>query len=447
MNSSEESRHYVAIIGGGPSGLFAARELAEQGVRSIIFNRDIKPGGLAEYGIYPAKTRLKEGLRNQFRQILALDEVDYYGNVVIGEQGDLSLNDLREIGLQALLVTVGAQGAKRLSIPGEDLTGVYDAKDLVYHYNALPPFSENTYQIGKRVAIIGVGNVMMDIARWLMEEKEVEMVTAIARRGPTDVKFDRKELEAVARCVNRPMLIEELERVGPMVKAVGLDPMELVALVDEVSAKIPDKVCYTNICMRFLSSPSAILGDEQGRVKGLQIEENYLVLSEDGVTRPVSTGKHTVLEVDTVVFAIGDLVDKRVGLPVNRGTFCLCESPRYLQDGSSYEVIDPATGQIVPDIFLAGWARRPSIGLVGIARRDAVNAARVVASYVKTLESSSEPVDQKVCDTLMRLNKPIVDKGMLDRLQQIERQRAAELGVDFFKFASNADMLQVLDMV
>ena len=105
--------------------------------------------------------------------------------------------DLRNAGFQALLVTVGAQSTKRLGIPGEDLTGVYHAKDIVYHYNLLPPFSESTYQIGKRVAVVGVGNVMMDITRWLIEDQGVEEVIAVARRGPAEVKFDRKELESV----------------------------------------------------------------------------------------------------------------------------------------------------------------------------------------------------------------------------------------------------------
>ena len=71
-----------------------------------------------------------------------------------------------------------------MGIPGEDLIGVYHAKDIVYHYNLLPPFSERTYQIGKRVAVIGVGNVMMDITHWLIEDQGVDEVIAVARRGP-----------------------------------------------------------------------------------------------------------------------------------------------------------------------------------------------------------------------------------------------------------------------
>src|SRR3989304_5504240 len=80
----------VAVVGAGPAGLFAARELATLGARVTIFNRDIKPGGLAEYGIYPDKHTMKSGLRKQFRQIMDLPNLDYYGNVTVGAQGDLT---------------------------------------------------------------------------------------------------------------------------------------------------------------------------------------------------------------------------------------------------------------------------------------------------------------------------------------------------------------------
>src|SRR4026209_93940 len=104
------NQFFVAVIGAGPAGLFGARELANQGARVLLLNRDIKPGGLAEYGIYPNKHTMKNGLRKQFRQVLDVPNLDYYVNVSIGAQGDLTLDDLRALGFQAILVTAGAQG-------------------------------------------------------------------------------------------------------------------------------------------------------------------------------------------------------------------------------------------------------------------------------------------------------------------------------------------------
>ena len=84
------NQNFVAVIGAGPAGLFGARELANQGVRVALFNRDIKPGGLAEYGIYPNKHTMKNGLRKQFRQVLDILNLDYYGNIIVGTEGDLT---------------------------------------------------------------------------------------------------------------------------------------------------------------------------------------------------------------------------------------------------------------------------------------------------------------------------------------------------------------------
>src|SRR5262245_34914036 len=159
-----ESVHVVAVVGAGPAGLFAARALAAQGARVLLLNRDIKPGGLAEYGIFLDKYKMKNGLRRQFQKILTDPRVTYLGHVTVheGEPGALTVAGLRAAGLDAVVFAIGAQGTKYLGVEGERLPGAYHAKDLVYHYNSLPPFSEQPFPMGKRVAIVGVGNVMID---------------------------------------------------------------------------------------------------------------------------------------------------------------------------------------------------------------------------------------------------------------------------------------------
>ncbi len=443
-DSNVESRRYAAVVGAGPAGLFAARELAERGVQVVIFNRDIKPGGLAEYGIYPNKLRMKEGLRNQFRQILNHSGIDYFGNVLVGTHGDLTLADLRGLGFHAMLVTVGAQSTKRLGISGEELAGVYHAKDIVYHYNVLPPFSETTYQIGKRVAVVGVGNVMMDVAHWLIEEAGVDEVMAVARRGPAEVKFDRKELESVAGYIDMSALERELERVRPVMEAIGQTPDALRTMITEAQKKAaPAKACG-KFWMRFLSSPAQIIGDANGSAVGLEVEENTLLLTEDGESKAKGTGVRTQIPVDTIIFAIGDVVDPALGLPVEWGAFVNAPQPRYPVEGNSYEVFDPLTGQAVPDIFLAGWARKPSVGLVGVARKDAVNAAQAVVEYLETVEASPDDIIERVRSRLAALNHPVVEKSALARLDTLERERASSLNLDGFKFGSNREMLEVL---
>src|SRR5436189_5445509 len=109
----------VFVVGAGPAGMFAAQKLALAGYEVMIFNRDIKPGGLAEYGIYPIKDKMKTGLRKQFAKVLSLPNVHYFGHVPVGENSPVTLEALRQLHPAAMVFSVGAQGTKKLTIPGE----------------------------------------------------------------------------------------------------------------------------------------------------------------------------------------------------------------------------------------------------------------------------------------------------------------------------------------
>ncbi|MEM1008145.1 MAG: FAD-dependent oxidoreductase, partial [Myxococcota bacterium] len=206
-----EMTHTVIVVGAGPAGLYASKMLCAAGCSVILVNRDIRPGGLAEYGIYWDKFKMKAGLRKQFAQILAHPLLTYIGNVRVGnDQADITLEQLDSLGANAILVATGAQGVNSLGLPGEMGTfGVYHAKDLVYHYNGLPPFSECNYSIGKHVGIVGMGNVMVDVAHWLICEKQVLQVTVFARRGPGERAYTDKEMREVVAAVDTAQLARE----------------------------------------------------------------------------------------------------------------------------------------------------------------------------------------------------------------------------------------------
>ena len=202
--------HLVIMVGAGPAALYATAKLAQQGHTVVILNRDIKPGGLAEYGIYPSKHQMKEGLRKQFRRILADPRVIYFGNAQVGEAGAVRFTDLQDLKPSAIVVAAGAQGTKSLGLPGDEGPSVYHAKDLVYHFNLLPPFSEKDFPMGNRVVIIGIGNVMVDVAHYLVTVRKVPEVMAVARRGPKERAYDDREMRAVAWNIDKEALKEEL---------------------------------------------------------------------------------------------------------------------------------------------------------------------------------------------------------------------------------------------
>lgn len=448
MINREQSAYIITVIGAGPAGLYASRRLAEEGVGVVLLNRDIKPGGLAEYGIYYTKTRMKEGLRKQFRQILDMSNIHYRGNITVGEAASVSLEELRDLGFQGMLITVGAQGTKWLGLPGEELEGVYHAKDLVYHYNRLPPFSTQDFPIGERVALIGVGNVMIDIAHWVIRDLKVQEVIAVARRGPAEVKFSKKEMENVARNLDIKALNEEIRRVAPVMEEVGQDVDAARDFILSALPKALDPVSDTRFLFDFLASPSRILGDEEGRVTGLEVEETALV-PKNGDTKAKRLGTFRVIPVDTVIFCIGDRVEEKFGLPVEWNEFVKNPDPRYPVNALSYEAYDPEKKEPIEGVFVAGWAREASSGLVGVARKDGENGAQALIQY---LQENKEPLSteqqeaiiEELDKLLERTGEPVVTKDDVQRLEEAERLEAEHTGVETFKWASNAEMLEII---
>lgn len=445
MMDTVQTRGVVAVVGAGPAGLYAARQLASEGLEVVLLNRDIKPGGLAEYGIYYDKYKMKEGLRKQFRQILALPNIHYLGNVVVGQKGDISLADLRQMGFQAVLVSVGAQGTKWLGLPGEDLKGVYHAKDLVYHYNKLPPFSTQEFAVKGRVALIGVGNVMMDIAHWVIRDLKVEEVIAVARRGPAEVKFSKKEMEAVGGNLDLQALDEELERVRPIMESIGQNVQAAKEYILAGLPKAVEPVSNTRFRFDFLASPTRILGDEAGNVSGLEVEDTTLV-PKNGDTKAVSLGAHRLLAVDTVVFCIGDRVDDRFGLPVKWNEFVKNPNPSYPIDGLSYEAYDPEAGLPVKGVFVAGWSREASSGLVGIARKDGENGAKAMLQYLETATPVDEPMSvvENLKKALSLSGKRIILKEDVACLESYEHAQAELLGLEECKLKTDEEMLKAI---
>ena len=432
-----DATYRVAIVGAGPAGLFAARELAEQGVRVVVFNRDIKPGGLVEYGIYPDKHNMKEMLRKQFRIALENPNLDYYGNILIANNGDFTFDELRNFGFDAILVAAGAQGTKWLGLQGEELDGVYHAKDVVYGYNSLPPYSQKKFRIGKRCAIIGAGNVMVDVARHLIQKQKVDEVIVVNRRGPAEVNFTKEEMKHVISYLDLDAFEHEMERVLSALQAVNQDPEIGRKKVMDSLAKADPSIADGKLYFDFLASPVAMFG-ENGAVTKLEIEENILV-EKNGQIGAKGTGIKRTIDVDTVIFAIGDTIDESLGLQTSKNEFVQQREPRFPIDGVSFETP-------VESVFIGGWARKASNGLVGYARRDGTNAAKAVWQFLQTVQPNG--ADPDAIDAKIKgLSKPIILKEDAKRLEIVEAEEAKRRGLDFFKCSTNEEMLQIMGLV
>lgn len=436
----------VFVIGAGPAGMFAAQKIAQGGHEVIILNRDIKPGGLAEYGIYPTKDKMKIGLRKQFAKVLSLPNVHYFGHVPVSSQAAVTIDDLRQFSPAAIVFAVGAQGTKKLGLPGETAKGVYAAKDFVYSYNLLPPFTSHDFSTGKRVAIIGMGNVMVDIARWLMidaPQKTAEEVIVVARRGPFEAKFDKKEFDYIEKFLDRKAFDEELRRIQPQLASVGQDISKLAEETFPVLATPAEDHPQSKprLRFRFLCSPQAIHGDASGRIDCLTVTEN--VLSErDGNIACKATDRTADIAVDTMIFAIGDVADPAVGLPYHRDSYVI-NPDQSDPKRAAYELFDPQTGKVLEGMYAVGWARKASDGLVGIARHDAEVGAVHVLEYLKTAPES-QVASSQIEHWLRGKGLQIVTKPDLECLGRAEEQEAKQRGVLWFKFAEDEAMLAAI---
>ncbi|MFI5104455.1 MAG: FAD-dependent oxidoreductase [Terriglobales bacterium] len=436
----------VFVIGAGPAGMFAAQKIAQGGHEVIILNRDIKPGGLAEYGIYPTKDKMKIGLRKQFAKVLGLPNVHYFGHVPVSGQSAVTIPGLQEFGPAAIVFAVGAQGTKKLGLPGEEVTGVYAAKDFVYSYNLLPPFTSRDFSTGKRVAIVGMGNVMVDIARWLLIDaprKTAEEVVVVARRGPFEAKFDKKEFDYIEEFLDRKAFDEELRRIQPQLAAVGQDIGKLAGETFPVLATpaLDHPQGKARLRFRFLCSPQAIHADAGGRIDQLTVAENVL-FERDGGIACKATEKAAALAVDTMIFAIGDVADPALGLPYNRDSYVI-NPDQSDPKRAAYELFDPQGGKVLEGMYAVGWARKASDGLVGIARHDAEVGAVHVLQYLETARESNFGAAQ-IQSFLERKGLQAVSKPDLECLARAEEKEAQKRGIPWFKFAEDDAMLAAI---
>ena len=278
---------------------------------------------------------------------------------------------------------------------------------------------------------------MLDITHYLARELKVDEVVAVVRRGPAEVKFDKKEMEYVIANLDQAALDAEIARVTPIMQAVHQDPAAARAAIVEALPKALPKVSDTRFRFEFLGSPIRMIGDENGRVKHVELEENILV-EANGDTKAKGTGHKRLLDVETVIFAIGDKVDDSFGLPVEWNEFVKNQSPRFPIDGISYE-------SPYEDVFVGGWSRQASTGLVGYARKDGTNAAKAVWQYLTTRQLA-EPNVEAVAERVKKLGKPVVLKEGVKKLEAMELAEAQKLGLETFKFSSNDEMLQAIGL-
>ncbi|WMX47163.1 FAD-dependent oxidoreductase [Streptomyces roseicoloratus] len=371
----------VAIVGAGPAGIYAADALlkseaaAEPGVSIDLFERMPAPFGLIRYGVAPDHPRIK-GIITALHQVLDKPQVRLFGNVDYGT--DVHLDDLRAF-YDAVVFSTGAMADRELKIPGVELEGSLGAADFASWYDGHPDVPRTWELSAEKVAVLGVGNVALDIARILAKTADELLPTEIppnvyeglkankaveihvfGRRGPAQAKFSPMELRELDHSPNIEVIVnpEDIDYdEGSIAERRKNKQTDMVAKTLENWAirDVGDRP--HKLFLHFFESPVEILG-EDGRVVGLRTERTEL----DGTGNVKGTGRTTDWDVQAVYRAVGYLSDELPKLPWDTVSGTVPdEGGRVIEEGGAH----------MASTYVTGWIRRGPVGLIGHTKGDA----------------------------------------------------------------------------
>lgn len=453
-----DSNWRVAVIGSGPSGFYTADAIfkAQAGARVDIFDRLPVPFGLVRGGVAPDHQKIKS-VTKVYDKIAANPGFRFFGNVKLGR--DIQVEDLTAR-YDQIVYTFGCESDNKLGAPGEDLAGVYSATEFVGWYNGHPDYRDRTFDLSgsKRVALIGNGNVAMDVARVLLQSPDrvaptdiadyavatlrgstVEEVILLGRRGPAQAAFSPKEIAEIAELDGVDVVVRadeaELDELSTQwLEAEGARSQQRnVKFVQETAAKGEGDSPRKLRC-RFLVSPTEILGDA-GRVTAIRVDNMELRADDSGTPRPKSKGTAEDLDVDLVFKAIGYR-----GIPVPGVPF---EERKGIVPNAEGRVLEAPGGATVTGQYVAGWCKRGPTGLIGTNSADA--KATVTAMLADRNDGATlAPNAGDIADRLVALGIDSVSWADWERLDAWELAEGQKRGKLRHKLASIDEMMRVI---
>ncbi len=454
----------VAILGSGPAAFYAAEHLLKQTGLAIevdMFDRLPTPFGLVRGGVAPDHLKIKT-VTKTFDHIATQPRFRFYGGVEFGR--DLTLDDLKHLYHQIVYAT-GAQTDRRMGIPGEDLQGSHPATEFVAWYNGHPDYRHYQFDLSQeRAAVVGVGNVAIDVARLLCRTREELLATDIAdyvlealsrsnikevyllgRRGPAQAAFTNPEIKEVGEMAGADVFTlpeetqwDELSRAALEANPDRATTKKVEILQGYALRTLRATGKSRKLFIRFLVSPVEIIGDEQGRVKTLRLVKNVLAASESGALSAKATDQYEELPVGLVFRSVGYRGVPLPGVPFHeRWGVILNEKGR---------VIDPDTKQPVVGQYAAGWIKRGPTGVIGTNKPDAVETVNAMLEDLRQGVMLQPVQPEAACvDDLLRQRQPnfftYPDWQKLDALE-VERGQAQDR--PRVKFTSVEEMLKAL---
>jgi len=399
----------LAIVGAGPAGIYAA-DLIIKAERDFDVSIDLfdllpAPYGLVRYGVAPDHPRIK-GIIRALYEVLDRGDIRFFGNVRYGT--DITLDELKEH-YNAVIFSTGAIKDAELNIQGVELDGSYGAADFVNWYDAHPDFPRTWPLHAKEVAVLGNGNVALDVARILAKQPQdllstdipdnvyqgllaspVTDVHVFGRRGPAQVKFTPLELREACHIEGVDTIVydEDFQYDAGSQEAIDTNNQTRVMVNTLEGIRGAELTgASKRLHLHFFSSPKEILG-EDGRVTGLRIERTKL----DGNAGVTNTGETREYSVQAVYRAIGYFGSELAEIPFDHKHGVITNDKGRVLDSE---------GKPIPGIYATGWIKRGPVGLIGHTKSDAMET---IACVIEDRDSWWQPAHSDEHDIVELLN-------------------------------------------
>jgi len=452
----------VAIIGSGPAAFYAAEHLLKQTSEHFavdMLDRLPTPYGLVRGGVAPDHQKIKSVIAI-YEKIAANPRFRFFGNVEFGR--DVKRSDL-ERHFHAIIYAVGAQTDRHLGIPGETLKGSHSATEFVAWYNGHPDFRDHEFDLSaESVAVVGVGNVAVDVARILcltpeelrstdmadyaieaLSRSNVKDVHLLGRRGPAQAAFTTNEVKELGELPGADVIVSPRE--------IELDPLsraEMEAARATTRAKVEIVQGFAKLApagkprrlhLRFLVSPLEIVGDASGRVKAVRLAHNRLVKSGESIAAEPN-GEEETLPAQLVFRSVGY---RGVALP----DVPFREKAGLIPHVKGRVLKSEGNDAVLPGHYATGWIKRGPTGVIGNNKADSVETVNglIEDAGAGALASPADPTAGGF-EALIRARAPrFVSFGDWRKLDGLEVARGVPLGRPRVKFTSIEEMLAALE--
>ena len=441
----------LAIVGAGPAGIYAADILlkAEKqfDVSIDLFEQLPAPYGLVRYGVAPDHPRIK-GIINALREVLDSGQIRLFGNVLFGR--DITLDDLKKH-YNAVIFSTGSIRDAALNIPGIDLEGSYGAADFVSWYDGHPDFPREWPLDASSVAVIGNGNVALDVARMLAKHADDLLPTEIpanvydglkaspvtdvhvfGRRGPAQVKFSPLELRELGELNDVDMIVYDEDFDYDEASKTAIASNKQVFVIDKVLTQWRARETGSasrRLHLHFHAKPLEITSDDAGRVASIKYERT----EPDGEGGTRGTGEIREIEIQALYRAVGYFGSPLDGVPF--------DEKRGVIPNREGQVIDDNDEQ-VHGVYATGWIKRGPVGLIGHTKSDAMETIKHVVNDQANWWAPSHPEEEAIIGLLEERGVEFTNRDGWHNLDEHEKSLGEPQGRTRIKVVDREEMVR-----